>query len=83
MELLDHTDTEWVEVPIRVTDQPTLGSLDLRARTGGSVLVVERGDESHPNPSPDFALEGGDRLLVLGGADELLRVRALLSDIGA
>ena len=38
--------------------------------------------ETFPNPSPDFALEAGDRLLVLGGAEELLRVRALLSAAG-
>ncbi|MGB0618522.1 MAG: cation:proton antiporter [Myxococcota bacterium] len=82
MELLNHTDTEWVEVPRGVTNRPSLGSLDLRARTGGNVLVVERGDDSFPNPSPDFALEAGDRLLVLGGAEELLRVRALLSAVG-
>ena len=82
MELLNHTDTEWVEVPRGVTSRPSLGSLDLRARTGGNVLVVERGDDSFPNPSPDFALEAGDRLLVLGGAEELLRVRALLSAAG-
>ena len=82
MELLNHTDTEWVEVPRGVTSRPSLGSLDLRARTGGNVLVVERGDDSFPNPSPDFALEAGDRLLVLGGAEELLRVRALLSAVG-
>ncbi len=82
MELLNHTDTEWVEVPGGVTNRPSLGSLDLRARTGGNVLVVERGDDSFPNPSPDFALEAGDRLLVLGGAEELLRVRALLSAVG-
>ena len=83
MELLDHSDTEWVEVPMNMTARPTLGSLDLRARTGGYVLVVERGDDSHANPSPDFALEGGDRLLVLGGAEELLRVRALLAEVEA
>ena len=81
MELLNHTDTEWVEVPRGVTSRPSLGSLDLRARTGGNVLVVERGDDSFPNPSPDFALEAGDRLLVLGEAEELLRARALLSAV--
>ena len=78
IELLDHTDTEWVEVPMGLSDRPTLGELDLRARTGGSVLVVERGANSHPNPPPDFALVPGDRLLVLGGAENLLRVRRLL-----
>jgi CPA2 family monovalent cation:H+ antiporter-2 len=78
MELLDHTDTEWVEVPMALSGEPTLGELDIRARTGGNVLVIERGANSHPNPPPDFALKGGDRLLVLGGAENLLRVRQLL-----
>ena len=78
IELLDHTDTEWIEVPLGGTSGATLGELDLRARTGGNVLVVERGANSHPNPPPNFALEPGDRLLVLGGADDLQRVRGLL-----
>ena len=78
IELLDHTDTEWVEVPMALSGEPTLGELDIRAQTGGNVLVIERGANSHPNPPPDFALKGGDRLLVLGGAENLLRVRQLL-----
>jgi CPA2 family monovalent cation:H+ antiporter-2 len=78
MELLDHTDTEWLEVPFGIQGEPTLGELDIRARTGGNVLVVERGANSYPNPPPDFGLQGGDRLLVLGGAENLLRLRSLL-----
>jgi CPA2 family monovalent cation:H+ antiporter-2 len=78
IELLDQTDTEWVEVPMALSGEPTLGELDIRARTGGNVLVIERGATRHPNPPPDFALKGGDRLLVLGGAENLLRVRQLL-----
>lgn len=78
IELLDHTDTEWVDVPMSLSGEPTLGELDIRAQTGGNVLVIERGANSHPNPPPDFALKGGDRLLVLGGAENLLRLRQLL-----
>ena len=80
IELLDHTDTEWIEVPMNITGGPTLGELDLRAHTGGNVLVVERGANSYPNPPPSFALEANDRLLVLGGAENLLRVRHLLEE---
>lgn len=80
IELLDHTDTEWVEVPMNVDNRPTLGALNLRARTGGNVLVVERGANSHPNPTPDFALEAGDRLLVLGAAENISRVRQLFEE---
>jgi CPA2 family monovalent cation:H+ antiporter-2 len=78
IELLDHTDTQWVDVPMALADTPTLGELDIRAQTGANVLVIERGANSHPNPPPDFALKGGDRLLVLGGAENLLRLRQLL-----
>jgi CPA2 family monovalent cation:H+ antiporter-2 len=79
MELLDHTDTAWVEVPMDLEGRPTLDELAFRARTGGSVLVIDRGANSYPNPAPDFALQGGDRLLVLGSAENLTRVRHLLS----
>lgn len=82
MELLEHTDTEWVEVPMSVTDGPTLEQLDLRAETGGNVLVVERGEQSHPNPPGDFALQPGDRLLVLGDADALTAMRHLFDERG-
>jgi CPA2 family monovalent cation:H+ antiporter-2 len=78
MELLDHTDTDWLELPMELGSPPTLGALDVRARSGCSILVVERGANSHPNPPPDFALEAGDRLLVLGGAENLLRLRHLI-----
>ena len=78
MELLDHTDTEWIEVPFGIEGGPTLGDLDIRARTGSNVLVIERGANSFANPSPDFGLQSGDRLLVLGGAENLLRLRQLL-----
>jgi CPA2 family monovalent cation:H+ antiporter-2 len=83
IELLGHTDTEWVEIPIGMPGEPTLGELDLRARTGGSVLVLERGALSHPNPPPDFGLRGGDRLLVLGDADNITSVRQLFEERGS
>ncbi len=81
IELLDHADTEWVEVPMTLAGEPTLGELDIRALTGGNILVIERGETRHPNPSPAFALQGGDRLLVLGGADNLRRLRRLLQTV--
>ena len=83
IELLGHTDTEWVEIPIGMTGELTLGELNLRARTGGSVLVLERGDLSHPNPASNFALRGGDRLLVLGEAENIARVRQLFEAHGS
>ena len=78
-ELLQQVSTEWVEVPPGFPSGRTLRGLALRSRSGASVLAVERGATTTPNPSADHALEAGDRLLVFGGAPEIARVRALLA----
>jgi CPA2 family monovalent cation:H+ antiporter-2 len=78
MELLDHAETEWLEVPMTFIGEASLNELDIRAGTGANVLVIERGTTRHPNPSPDFALQAGDRLLVLGDVHDLARLRRLL-----
>ena len=44
----------------------TLLELELRAKTGASVLAVRRGATAHPNPDPHQVLEVGDVLLVMG-----------------
>ena len=38
----------------------TLAQLDLRARTGATVIAVVRGEESHTGPAADFLVEPGD-----------------------
>jgi CPA2 family monovalent cation:H+ antiporter-2 len=49
--------------PGSVAAGQTLRELDLRRRTGATVLAVERGGELQVNPSPEFQLEAGDCLL--------------------
>ncbi len=78
-ELLQQVATEWVEVPAGFPPARTLRGLALRRRTGASVLAVERGAVTTPNPSADHGLQAGDRLLVFGGAPEIARVRELLA----
>jgi CPA2 family monovalent cation:H+ antiporter-2 len=79
-ELLKQVSTEWVDVPQTLVGKPTLEELAVRRRTGTSVLAVERGDVTEPNPDADFALKGGDRLLVSGKAEEVARLYALLEE---
>jgi TrkA domain protein len=43
-----------------------LGETRARTRTGVSVVAVIRGDQAFPAPGPDFRLEPGDTLLVVG-----------------
>jgi len=52
---------EWTEVG---ADAPVVGQsitdCDIRNRTGVSVMAIQRGDETIPNPGPDATIESGD-----------------------
>jgi CPA2 family monovalent cation:H+ antiporter-2 len=57
----------------------SLRDLDLRRRTGATVLAVVREDESHPNPAADTVLEAGDDLVLVGSHAEIDRAFDLLA----
>lgn len=59
------------------SDEP-LGSTRMRARTGVSIVAVIRGGVTHPSPTPDFLLEAGDVLVVVGTRDGLKRAAEML-----
>jgi K+/H+ antiporter YhaU regulatory subunit KhtT len=44
----------------------TLAELQLRPRTGASVIAIRRGDTVSTNPEAAFRIEAGDVLVVLG-----------------
>ncbi len=44
----------------------TIKDLHLRAKTGVTIIAVQRDNEIHQNPSPDFVLKKGDILLLIG-----------------
>jgi TrkA domain protein len=58
---------DWLPVPgdSRFAGGP-LGATEARTRTGVSIVAVLREDQAFPAPGPDFILEGGDTLLVVG-----------------
>jgi TrkA domain protein len=62
---------EWVEVS---ADSPvatkTLAETDLRNETGASIIAIQRGSETLPNPDPDLELEAGDLLVSVGTRTE-------------
>jgi TrkA domain protein len=62
---------EWVDIEedSAVAGQTLAGS-DLRAVTGVSVIAVQRGEETIPNPKPDFRVEAGDILVTLGNREQ-------------
>ena len=51
----------------------TLRDLDLRNRTGATVIAVVRGETSMPNPTPELRLEAGDVLVIVGSHEEVDR----------
>ena len=78
IELLDEVGTEWIDVPDGLKPATSLVGLNVRARTGCSVLAVDRSGRSLANPEPGFALAPGDRLLVMGDSESLSALRNLL-----
>jgi TrkA domain protein len=62
---------EWVDIG---EDSPvagqTLAGADLRAESGVSVIAVQRGEETVPNPGPEFRIEPGDILVTLGTREQ-------------
>lgn len=54
--------------------------LDLRARTGVSIIAVDRAGQSHFDPAPDFLLMTTDRLVLLGSRESLQKATALLEE---
>jgi TrkA domain protein len=69
---------EWVEV---TADSPvldeTLAETNLRGETGASVIAVQRGEETIPNPGADLKLRVGDLLVAVGAREE----HAALADL--
>ncbi len=56
----------------------SLGELDLRGRTGASVLAIRRDGAPLPSPGPTERLREGDVLALTGTADALESARAAL-----
>lgn len=62
---------EWVDVPAASTVAGvTLAASGVREETGASVIAVQRGDETTPNPEADFEIQGGDILVAIGTREE-------------
>lgn len=78
--LLREADLETISL---AADSPAAGKLirelELRTRTGASIVAIERGGANLINPGPDEELQAGDRVLLLGTRDRLDSAKAALS----
>ena len=70
---------DWL--PLR-SDSPfvgrTIADAQVRSRTGVSIVAVLRGEEPYAAPGPDFVLDAGDYLVVVGTAQGIEIVVELL-----
>lgn len=70
---------EWLELP---EDTPvagrTIGELEIRSTTGVTVVAVLRAGRTLPVPGPDFPLEAGDTVVVVGRPADIRRIDDLL-----
>ncbi|MBQ6136410.1 MAG: TrkA family potassium uptake protein, partial [Kiritimatiellae bacterium] len=56
----------------------TVVKLDIRAKTGASVVGVERDGERIANIGPDFEFRGGDVVLAMGEGPQIAALKDLL-----
>ncbi len=70
---------------VRLTDDAglvgrTLAEIDLRARAGASVIALQRDGQLVPNPTPGLRLRAGDRLGLIGEAEQVAEAGRILRE---
>ncbi|WP_334143942.1 cation:proton antiporter regulatory subunit [Rhabdothermincola sp.] len=68
---------DWL--PLAPSFEPrTIGSTEMRQRTGASIIAIIRGDEAIPSPGPDDELRPNDTVVIVGTAEGLAEASRLL-----
>lgn len=57
----------------------TIGELEIRSRTGMSVVGVERDGTFHPNPGPEFRFAPGDLVAAMGNSEQRMALEQLVN----
>jgi K+/H+ antiporter YhaU regulatory subunit KhtT len=79
VDLLREEAHDWVTVPASFASDMTLAELNVRARTGGNIVAVDRSGRIDAVPAPSFRPKAGDRLLVLGCPSALTSLEELFA----
>lgn len=56
-------------------------NMPLRSATGASILAVSRAGRVYFDPGPDFRIYPGDRVVIMGSAEDLWRAENLLNEL--
>jgi K+:H+ antiporter len=78
-----HLDVTWIRLHADGAAGRTLAEVDLRARTGASVVALFRDGALVPGPAPDVRLQAGDRLGLVGDPAHVEAAEALLARAAA
>jgi CPA2 family monovalent cation:H+ antiporter-2 len=73
-DVLSKIDTEFYQIgKSSPVDGYSIKELRLRSETGATIITVQRGENIHTNPSPDFALQSGDIIMLIGKREDINR----------
>jgi TrkA domain protein len=70
---------EWVKVePDMKIANRSIGEMEIRRRTGVSIIAILREPKNIPNPTPEVVLRPGDTLVVIGNREQFSNFQKLL-----
>ncbi len=70
----------WIKVPSAFgLAERSIRELEIRGRSGATVLATVRGRSINTNPGPDTRIRGGDRIAILGTLEQRRSAQDLLS----
>lgn len=76
---LDDLMIEWIKVePSDRSTNKTIGELEVRQRTGASIIAALQGGESTINPGPDYVITPGTTLVVAGKRNHIRLLKEIL-----
>lgn len=77
--LLSELIIEWVKLKPGVAAlNRTIGELEIRKKTGVSIIAILRKPKNIPNPTPDVALQEDDTLVVIGRREQFPAFQKLI-----
>jgi TrkA domain protein len=77
MQRIEGLAIDWLRIAPAVGGR-TIGDLEVRTRTGVSIVAVIRGDETIAAPSPSFEFASGDSAIAVGTPEGIQQLSALL-----
>lgn len=76
---LDDLRIEWYKVlPFNDGSNKSIGELDVRQKTGASIIAAIKEDDTIINPGPDFIIEAGVTLVIAGKSKNIKLLKEIL-----